>query len=210
MSILLASLAGGLFVSDVTAVGQIMISRPIFCAPVLGWLLGDIETGIYIGMIMELIWIAVVPLGNAVPPDPTVVAISGTYIVCMTGDRLGTGYIAFVLLCLVPAGILFKKIDVLHRKLNIRLVYWMDDRISKGDIGSVDRATLIGVAAFFLKAAFFLFIIMLIGQFLLPFVYNGFGPGIRKAMENVFFIMPVVGLGMLINTFKPGRSRRKS
>ena len=80
MNLFFVSLLGGIFVSDATAIGQLMVSRPIFCGPVIGLLLGDFVTGLYVGILMELLWISVVPLGNSVPPDSTVVAVSATYI----------------------------------------------------------------------------------------------------------------------------------
>ncbi|GMO66967.1 MAG: hypothetical protein Nk1A_4790 [Endomicrobiia bacterium] len=41
--------------ADVIAIGQFMICRPIFCAPLLGFFMGDISAGLWIGMIVEMI-----------------------------------------------------------------------------------------------------------------------------------------------------------
>lgn len=210
MKLLIASILGGIFVSDATAVGQFMISRPIFCGPVMGLILGNIEAGLYAGMIMELLWISVVPLGNAVPPDSTVVAISATYIAAQTGGDFNVGYILFLLLCLVPAGILFKKIDMIHRDFNIFFSHKLDEKIDKGDISYVEKVTYLGVLIFIVKAALFLFVIMLVGEKILPVIYSKFSTDIRKSLEEAFYIIPAIGLGTLVTTFlfKKSRSRQ--
>lgn len=207
--IFIASLLGGIFVSDATAIGQFMISRPIFCGPILGLILGDIESGLYIGMIMELLWIAVVPLGNAVPPDSTVVTVLVTYISIVTGGDSGKGYIIFLLLCLVPAGILFKKIDIIHRNLNSKFSKDLEKNIEKGDISCIDRITFLSASLFILKAVIFIFLFILIGQEVLPFIYSKLGENIKVAMEEAFYVVPAIGFGTAITIFSFKKSHNK-
>ncbi|MDR0723797.1 MAG: PTS sugar transporter subunit IIC, partial [Endomicrobium sp.] len=53
-SIFFYALIGTLCSMDITAFGQFMICRPIFCAPIVGCFMGDINVGLWIGMIVEL------------------------------------------------------------------------------------------------------------------------------------------------------------
>ncbi|MBQ3834143.1 MAG: PTS sugar transporter subunit IIC, partial [Elusimicrobia bacterium] len=65
------SLIGAILSADITMFGQFMISRPIFCGPLFGYFLGDIHTGLWLGMIVEMLWINEIPMGVAVPVDLT-------------------------------------------------------------------------------------------------------------------------------------------
>ncbi|MDR1400774.1 MAG: PTS sugar transporter subunit IIC [Endomicrobium sp.] len=38
--------------ADVVAIGQFMICRPIFSAPLVGFFMGDISAGVWVGMIV--------------------------------------------------------------------------------------------------------------------------------------------------------------
>lgn len=72
MSLLdLLSLAalGGLVALDGTALGQFMFSRPLVAATLAGGLLGDAAAGLAMGAVLELFYLAVVPVGGARFPE---------------------------------------------------------------------------------------------------------------------------------------------
>lgn len=200
MNLLITSLLGGLFVSDTVAIGQFMISRPIFCGPVIGLILGDVTAGLYAGMIMELIWINVVPLGNVVPPDATVVTVSVTYLAATMGGS-EKGYLVFLILCLVPVGILFKKLDIMHRDFNSFFVHKLDEKLAEGDISYIDKVVYFSVALFILKGIAFLLAVMWIGEKIFPYIYSLLGSSLRESLSEVFYIIPSVGLGVAITVF---------
>ena len=69
--LVLFSIIGAILSADITMFGQFMISRPIFCGPLFGFILGDIHTGLWLGMIVEMMWINAIPMGVSVPVDLT-------------------------------------------------------------------------------------------------------------------------------------------
>ncbi len=80
---------------DRTAAFQFMVSRPIVAAPLTGWLIGDAMAGLQIGAMIELLWLGRLPVGAAVPPDDTQVAIGATILaVSLHGSPwlLGTAF----------------------------------------------------------------------------------------------------------------------
>lgn len=210
MSIFAAAILGGLLSSDVTAAFQSMVSRPIFCAPLFGLIFGDVEAGIRIGIIIELLWISVVPLGNAVPPDSTVVAVSAVYISALTRAEFGQGYIAFLILTLVPLGILFKRIDIYHRQKNSLLLHYLKARIGKDDFKAVNRVTYISFFVFVSKAFVFLIIIMRIGVTVLPSIYKYVPYSVRESLSFLLYILPAIGLGTMIQTMIFKKSPRRT
>ena len=54
---------------DLVSVPQAMISRPLVAGSVAGWLAGDVEAGIRIGVLFELFALDVLPVGAARYPD---------------------------------------------------------------------------------------------------------------------------------------------
>ena len=51
---------------------QLHIFRPIFVGPIVGIIMGDFQTGLTVGVTIELMFLAVIFVGTAVPPNPTI------------------------------------------------------------------------------------------------------------------------------------------
>ena len=73
--LLLVCLVGGIVAIDTTSAWQVMICRPIVSGPLVGLLFGDLQTGLLIGALMELIWSGIVPTGASVFPDSNVASV---------------------------------------------------------------------------------------------------------------------------------------
>ncbi len=212
LNILIASILGGIFVSDVTAAGQLMISRPIFCAPIIGWIAGDIQAGLMVGFLMELVWINIIPLGNAVPPDATVVSVAGAYLGGAFASSTGAdcrGFIVFTILCLIPAGILFKKLDIIHREYNSYLCGEIEEKIKQNNFNAVDRGIYMGWLFFILKGALFTGLIIVAGLTLFTYLYGLFDERAVKGLNLAFYLIPAVGLAAAAEAFSFKKSRRK-
>ncbi|ECI5214159.1 hypothetical protein DUQ17_19525 [Salmonella enterica subsp. diarizonae] len=69
--------------------GSPMINRPIVLAPLVGLALGNIETGILMGATLELVFMGVVTIGSATPPDTVTGSVMGTALAMMTGPGSG-------------------------------------------------------------------------------------------------------------------------
>jgi PTS system mannose-specific IIC component len=54
---------------DLVSVPQAMISRPLVAGSVAGWLVGDVESGLRIGVVFELFALDVLPVGAVRYPD---------------------------------------------------------------------------------------------------------------------------------------------
>jgi PTS system mannose-specific IIC component len=54
---------------DLVSVPQAMISRPLVAGSVAGWLVGDVEAGLRIGVVFELFALDVLPVGAVRYPD---------------------------------------------------------------------------------------------------------------------------------------------
>jgi mannose/fructose/N-acetylgalactosamine-specific phosphotransferase system component IIC len=81
LTLLLLSLLGGLLALDATSVGQFMLSRPLIAAGLAGMIAGNPEGGIVVGVLLEAIHLAVLPVGAARYPEagPAAVAAAGAF-----------------------------------------------------------------------------------------------------------------------------------
>lgn len=66
---------------------QLQTTRPIITGTVVGLILGDLQTGLLVGATVELMFLAVVFVGTAVPPDPTLSAAIATAFAVLAGSR---------------------------------------------------------------------------------------------------------------------------
>lgn len=64
---LLLSVLVALLITENYGYGYWMISRPIFAGPLIGLILGDLQTGLIVGASVELMFMGVLPIGGSVP-----------------------------------------------------------------------------------------------------------------------------------------------
>src|SRR2546425_12183623 len=74
----IAALIGGLSAIERKGALQLMLSRPIVLAPLLGWALGDPRGGLVLGVPLELIFLGGVNLGGSLPENETLLAAALT------------------------------------------------------------------------------------------------------------------------------------
>src|SRR5207302_3814679 len=81
--LLLGLLVWGTFVGlDLVSVPQMMIARPLVAGPIAGAMLGDVWTGLSLGVLFELFQYEVMPVGAVRYPEygpATVVAVSAAH-----------------------------------------------------------------------------------------------------------------------------------
>jgi mannose/fructose/N-acetylgalactosamine-specific phosphotransferase system component IIC len=69
MNFILLSVIGSGIILDKYAFGEFGISQPIIAGAIIGTLFGDLQTGIFIGAILQLIFLVGLPIGRDIPPD---------------------------------------------------------------------------------------------------------------------------------------------
>jgi len=60
---------GTLVALDLVSVPQAMLSRPLVAGTVAGWIVGDVEAGLRVGIVLELFALDVLPIGAVRYPD---------------------------------------------------------------------------------------------------------------------------------------------
>jgi len=101
---LLLVIWGTLVALDRVSVPQAMISRPLVVGAVAGWLAGDVEAGLRVGVLLELFALDVLPIGAVRYPDYGPATVVGTALAVGAPWELGLGLSAGVALVLAVVG----------------------------------------------------------------------------------------------------------
>ncbi|SFB12578.1 PTS system, N-acetylgalactosamine-specific IIC component [Lentibacillus halodurans] len=85
MEAILIALWAGIIGIDLY-VGLTHIHRPVVTGLVVGLILGDVTTGLIVGGTLELIWMGMVPLAGAQPPNVVIGGVIGTAFGIIAGE----------------------------------------------------------------------------------------------------------------------------
>jgi len=193
---------------DRTAMLQVMVSRPLVVAPVAGLLLGCPEEGLQIGLMCELLWLGRLPIGAAIPPDDTQVAIGATTLVAMQGSA-DVGGLPLALLCLlvaIPLGKTGQIFDLKARQWNGRLQQRWDVCLDAGDLGSLEKIHLRGVLNFALASIGTFLVVVLVGSPLVEMVKGVLLPMLQPVAGWLRLSLVAIGVAGIVGSLNVGRT----
>lgn len=124
MMIFWLSALGAIILLDKYAIGESGISQPIIAGTIIGALCGDIRTGIFIGALFQMIFLANLPIGRDVPPDAQAAGIAGagSFFILKQINQVEPSFIIIILVGIL-ASILGSALDISIRHINERLYY---------------------------------------------------------------------------------------
>ena len=202
--IILISLLAGILSLDITAFGQFMISRPIVSASLVGYMLGNVYAGLWIGMTVELIWIAALPMGASIPLDITAVSILA--VACgLKVQPFDKAAIILALALALGAAVLFKKADIFVRYLNVKIMRWIEVGVNEGKENRIRIGICTGLLLFFLKAFVLYLVLIYPGQEIVKFVYSNLNEKILTGLRTAWLLLPVLGMGFMLVSFRNGK-----
>jgi mannose/fructose/N-acetylgalactosamine-specific phosphotransferase system component IID/mannose/fructose/N-acetylgalactosamine-specific phosphotransferase system component IIC len=180
--------------------GYWMISRPVIGGALVGLMMGDVRTGLLVGGSVELMFMGVLPIGGAVPPNAPLAGMIGTAFAIMAGGKPEVG-IALAL----PVGLLGQFMVMLGWNINIYWEHRADRYIALGDTRNVEITHMMGLVVWFCL------------HFLVAFAAVRFGgPGVAKLVAHIpawlstglkaaSAILPAVGMAMLMRMMNAGK-----
>jgi len=116
---------------------QLMLSRPLVLAPILGLILGDGRAGLLVGVPLELLFLGGVNLGGNLPDNETLLAAALTAMVVPAGARLGTGVdpplAALGLALLFPLALYGRRLERASEQRNAEIAAEAMQRVQAGD-----------------------------------------------------------------------------
>jgi len=144
-----AGVIGGLAAVERKGAFQLMLSRPLVLAPLLGLALGDAAGGLALGVPLELLFLGGVNLGGAVPENETLLAAALTSVVIPAGLCARTGadpaLSALGLGVCAPLAMLGQQLDRRGEHRALGLAARARERLAAGDLDPA-RVQLAGLA----------------------------------------------------------------
>ena len=206
---LLAGLVAMLTGLDRVALVQVMISRPLVAAPLTGLVLGNPLLGLEVGMLLELLWLGRLPVGAAIPPDDTQVAVGATVLAFSMGQMLGLGGMPMVILAVlvaIPLGKFGQIFDRLARNVNDRLAVAGLKALGSGNTNGLERRHLMGLISFAVSSLATACVIVLIGSVVLFYTAPQLIGAVRDTGLSLQYSLITVGAASLLGTINVNRS----
>lgn len=145
--------------------------QPIVVGPLLGWVLGDVNTGLVVGATYQLLTIGNMPVGGAQPPNPVIGGIMATVLAIASGLETGAAAAAaipFALLGQYGVTLIFTAMSPIMAKA--------DSMAEKADTKGIERLNYAAMGALGL-----IFGLVVLGFF---FAGASFGEQISKAIPE--------------------------
>jgi len=103
-AIVLLLVWGTVVALDLVSVPQAMLSRPLVAGTVAGWLAGDVEAGLRVGVVLELFALDVLPIGAVRYPDYGPATVAAVALAAGAPWELGLGLSVGMALLLAVLG----------------------------------------------------------------------------------------------------------
>jgi PTS system mannose-specific IIC component len=191
------------------ALVQVMISRPLVAAPLTGLVLGNPLLGLEVGMLLELLWLGRLPVGAAIPPDDTQVAVGATVLAFSMGqmlDLVGMPMVILAVLVAIPLGKFGQIFDRLARNVNDRLAVAGLKSLGNGNTNGLERRHLMGLISFAVSSLATACVIVLIGSVILFYTAPQLIGAVRDTGLSLQYSLIIVGAASLLGTININRS----
>ena len=170
------------------------IHRPIIAGPIVGILMGDPQAGLVAGASFELMWMGLVPLAGAQPPNVVMGGIIGTAFVIATGKSaqeaiaVAIPFAIFVQVCIT---FLFTAFSPLMKKAD-----HYADTLNFGGIASLNY---LGMAILFCFYSIVAFGVVYFGAAKAAEYVQFVPKWISEGLNMAGGLMPAIGFGILLN-----------
>jgi PTS system mannose-specific IIC component len=135
-TVLLLMVWGTLVGLDLVSVPQAMISRPLVAGTVAGWLAGDVEAGLRVGVVLELFALDVLPIGAVRYPDYGPATVVAAALAAGAPWELGLGLsVGMALVLAILGGWSLQFV----RRWNARAIQRRAAALAAGESGAIRR-----------------------------------------------------------------------
>lgn len=189
----LVALAAALIYMESRIGGQHMLDRPIIIGPVVGLIMGNVGTGLFIGGQLELVWMGLVGIGTSTPPDVVVGSALATALAIKTGASYET-----TLALAIPIALLAQFVAIGDCMFNTIFAHRADACAEKGDFKGVEISHWMGSALYFLSKFVLIFVGYMVGENIILAIVENIPPVIQQGLAQSGNLLPALGVAMLI------------
>ena len=176
--------------------GAIYIARPVFAGPLIGLIMGGLETGLLVGGSVEMMFLGGLAMGAYSPPNAYIGGMVGTAMAILSGGNMEVG-IALA----YPIGVLVQMLNYLVTQINIIWVSKAEKSIENDKRKQFEFYHYMSIFTR-MMIQFFLptFIALLIGSASLETFYNSIPAWVNGGLKVAAGILPAIGMASIIST----------
>lgn len=174
-------------------VGLTHIHRPVVTGLVVGLILGDVTTGLMIGGTLELIWMGMVPLAGAQPPNVVIGGVIGTAFGVITGadPNVAVGVA-------IPFAVAVQALVTLFFTAFAPVMHKADKYALDANFRGIEFINYIGIGILFFAHALIAFLPIYFGAEQAATVVEAVPQWIIDGLGVAGGIMPAIGFAMLL------------
>lgn len=170
------------------------LAKPTVAGGIAGLLLGDMQTGLFVGGTLNLMSLGVANFGGAVIPDYTSGAVLGAAFAIMSGQDPEFGISLGI-----PIALLLTQLDVLARFLNTFIQQKADKAAKLGDYKLMEKMNLLGLLPWALSRAVPVVLGLSLGTAFVQGIVDNMPLWLMGGLKTAGQIVPALGIAILLN-----------
>ncbi len=203
--IVLISFFGALLELDNFFIGMTLLSQPIISGAIAGLIFNDLTTGIFIGAMVQLIWI-LPPVGAYVPPSSSAIALATTvltlffYNIIPEADKHSV--MMFCMVIGVSFGYFVGQMDIWNRKLNTVIMHNFESQILQGKVIYLFLIQLFSFLAKYVRDVIGYLALFVLGIPLAIKIYLTMPLQVFWGLKLALWIVPMIGFAVVFCMFQ--------
>ncbi len=160
---------------DTTIAFQVLLSQPIFSCSILGWVFGNPALGIEIGLIMQLLWINIVPSGASTFPEGNIASMVTCAIALKFADIDMPNLVftaAFITGIIVSY--LGDRLTIIDRKLNGKIFDLILQAAKEANLSKITLLDIASIVIYFSIMSLLAFSTLTLADVFIPFLQHQF------------------------------------
>ena len=194
IALLLALVAGFAYFSR-RFFGDWYIERPIIIGPIVGLIMGDLETGLIVGGMLELIFMGATDIGGAAPPNYTIGAVLGTAFAISSGQDIQAA-----LVIAIPAALVGTLFEIFAKTICTFFVNAAERAAKNGNTNRISLVVHSGNLLHALSYAVPTFLALAIGADMVNTIIAGIPEWLENGIRVAGNILPALGFGLLLSS----------
>jgi len=173
--------------------GQLHFHRPVVTGAIVGLILGDFEKGLVVGAALELVFMGMVPLAGAQPPNVVIGGVLGTAFAILANldPKVAVGLA-------VPFAVAVQGAITLILTVYAWFIHMADKYAEEGNVKAVEFINLAGMIPLFVFYAVVAFLPLYFGADAAKNIINSVPQVIMDGLRVAGGMMPAVGFAMLL------------
>jgi len=204
------TVAGALLALDRRGAFQLMVSQPLVVIPALGLLFGQLEMALWLGALVQLLWMASLIVGASVPPNETLASVVIGGAVLIYAKHFGPPDMAaqsVAILVGAPVAWLGRWLDIRLERQNLSLCTRADEAARAGMPFALARLPALGLLRTFLAEGALIGTGLVVALLAVAVSRPALGHPEVKALEVVgVYVMPALGIAVALTTVRRRRA----